>query len=296
MGFLGNFFNLIPTSLLQGLVLSFVVIGIMLPYRMLNFTDLTSEGSYPLGGCVTASLISVGVNPILSMLVAVLCGVLAGVTTAYIHLKLKINTLLAGILVMTMLFSIDLRILGRSNIALFTFDDFFKMLGGSLSETLTFKIAVVGSIVVVTLIALYYFFITEVGLAMRAIAASPDMAEAQGINISLMTMLGLGIANGLSAFGGAIMVQNQGFADVGMGFGILVNGLAALIIGESLLRSRRLIWQILAPLVGVVIYFQVLSLCLTAGLTPGDLRLFTGLFVLSMFLAVKGQNNDDRRT
>jgi len=282
-----SFINLIPVTLAQSLMIGFVVIGIMLPFRILNFPDLTSEGAYPMGGCVAGAMIASGFDPVTAMLAAAASGFLAGCATALIHLRFGINTLLAGILVLTMLYSIDLRIMGRSNIALFTFASLFRDVGGAYANDAWFKIVLVGLLIAVALALLYYFFITERGAAMRAVGASPDMAEAQGVSIWKATILGVGAASAFTAFGGSLMVQAQGFADVNMGFGILINGLAALIIGEAIIGRGTVARQLLAPIAGAIAFYQLLSLCLSLGLAPVDLKLATGLFVLVM-LGVPG--------
>lgn len=277
-----SFINLIPVTIAQSLIVAFVVLGVMIPFRLLGFPDLTSEGAYPLGGCVTGVLIASGYDPVFAMAVAACAGFLAGSTTAFIHLRFGINTLLAGILVMTMLYSINLRIMGRTNIALFTFDSLFKDLNPENFNDPGFKIAVVGTLITVILVALYYLLVTERGTTIRAVGASPDMAEAQGVSIWSATILGVGSASLFTALGGGIMVQSQGFADVNMGFGILINGLAALIIGEAITGRKTVLRQLLAPIAGALAYYQLVSLCLSLGLAPADLKLATGLFVLIM--------------
>ncbi len=280
--FLISFWNVVPVTFAQSLIISFVVMGIMIPFRILGFPDLTSEGAFPLGGCVAAVVLAAGFNPLLAMLMALICGFAAGCTTAWIHLRFRINTLLAGILVLTMLYSINLRIMGRTNIALFNFDSLFKWISPSMANIPTFKIVVVGVLVLLVFAAGWYFFLTERGVTVRAAGAGPQMAEAQGINVWTITVLGVGAGGALSALGGSIMVQSQGFADVNMGLGILINGLAALIIGESVVGRSSTLRQLAAPVVGSAIYYQLISLCLTLGLKPADLKLATGLFVLLM--------------
>ena len=277
-----SFINLIPVTIAQSLIVAFVVLGIMIPFRLLGFPDLTSEGAYPLGGCVTGVLIASGHDPVFALAVAACAGFLAGSATAFIHLRFGINTLLAGILVMTMLYSINLRIMGRTNIALFTFDSLFKYLNPTNFNDPWFKIAVVGTLITVIMAALYYLLVTERGTTIRAVGASPDMAEAQGVSIWSATILGVGSASLFTALGGGIMVQSQGFADVNMGFGILINGLAALIIGEAITGRKTVLRQLLAPIAGALAYYQLVSLCLSLGLAPADLKLATGLFVLIM--------------
>ncbi|QND50547.1 ABC transporter permease (plasmid) [Phyllobacterium sp. 628] len=279
---LTSFYGLIPVTIAQSLIVAFVVLGVMLPFRILNFPDLTSEGAFPLGGCVCGTLISMGINPFLACGVALACGFLAGCTTAFIHLRFKINTLLAGILVMTMLYSINLRIMGRTNIPLFTYDTVFTILAGPSANISWVKILIVGALIALVVGLMLYFFMSEKGTSMRAVGASPDMAEAQGINVGIATIMGVGAASALSATGGSIMVQTQGFVDVNMGFGILINGLAALIIGEAITGRQSIRRQVLAPVVGSIVYYQLISFCLTLGLAPADLKFATGAFVLLM--------------
>lgn len=282
MEFITSFWNVMPVTFAQSLIIAFVVMGIMLPFRILGFPDLTSEGAFPLGGCVCAVLLVAGVHPGLAMIAAAAAGFLAGCTTAWIHLRFRINTLLAGILVMTMLYSINLRIMGRTNIALFTHDSIFKWLDPAQANSPIFKIIVVGLMVAIVFAIGWYFFSTERGVTVRAAGAGPDMAAAQGINVWTATIVGVGAGGAFAALGGSIMVQSQGFADVNMGLGILINGLASLIIGESIVGRSSVLRQLVAPIVGAAVYYQLVSLCLTIGLKPADLKLATGLFVLVM--------------
>lgn len=277
--------SLIPVTLAQSLMLSFVVLGIMIPFRVLNFPDLTSEGAYPLGGCVCAVSLLAGVPPVAALLLAMLAGFLAGCTTAFIHLRFRIHTLLAGILMMTMLYSINLRIMGRSNLPVFNEATIFDLVPGGIASATVTKIIVAGVLAALVFAILRFYFLTERGTATRAVGANPDMAEAQGINVWWATIGGIGIAGSFSSLSGAIMIQSQGFADVGMGIGILINGLAALMIGEAVIGKKTVVRQLLAPFVGAIIYYQLISVCLAAGMPPGDLKLATGIFVLLMLAA-----------
>lgn len=279
---LGSFLSLVPVTLAQSLILSFVVLGIMIPFRMLNFPDLTTEGAFPLGGCVCAVLILAGWPPLAAVAVAVLAGFAAGCCTAFIHLRFRIHTLLAGILMMTMLYSVNLRIMGRSNLSIFGASSIFDWMPGDDPASHFNKIVVVGAMALVVFVLLNLFFKTERGTAVRAVGSNPDMAEAQGINVWAATIVGVGLANAFSALSGAIMVQSQGFADVNMGLGVLINGLAALMIGEAIVGKQNVWRQLLAPFVGAVVYYQLVSLCLAAGMPPPDLKLATGFFVLVM--------------
>lgn len=286
MGFfettLASFIALIPVTLAQSLILSFVVLGIMIPFRMLSFPDLTSEGAFPLGGCVCGVLLAAGASPLVAIGVALLAGFLAGCCTAFIHLRFRIHSLLAGILIMTMLYSVNLRIMGRSNLSVFGNSTVFDWVPGLQAGFPASKIVVAGLISAMVLTLLYLFFKTEKGTAVRAVGSNPDMAEAQGINVWAATIGGIGLAGAFSAGGGALMVQSQGFADVNMGLGILINGLAALMIGEAITGKQTVLRQLAAPFVGAIVYYQLVSLCLAAGMPPPDLKLATGLFVLIM--------------
>ncbi len=193
MSILDAYINLMPVTLLQSVIYSFAALGIMIPFRLLSFPDLTVEGSFPLGGCVAAALIAARVDPWLATLAALAAGACAGLATAAIHLALRLNTLLCGILVLTMLFSINIRIMGKPNIALFAYSTLFDDLLGGLTGDLYARIAIVTVLLVVVACALLWFLKTEMGLAMRAVGASQSMARAQGISVSYYTLLGVGL-------------------------------------------------------------------------------------------------------
>ncbi|MFZ1680573.1 MAG: ABC transporter permease [Rhizobiaceae bacterium] len=273
---------LIPVTLAQSLILSFVVLAVMIPFRILNFPDLTSEGAYPLGGCVCGVALVAGVPAFPALLVAAAAGFAAGFATAFLHLKFRIHSLLAGILITTMLYSVNLRIMGKSNLPLFNKAKVYDLLAPlDLSGSVT-RILIAGALALAVCAVLNLWFLTERGTAMRAVGVNPDMAEAQGINIWRYTIGGIGLAGAFSALSGGLMVQAQGFADVNMGLGILINGLAALMIGEAVVGKSTVARQLLAPFAGAMIYYQLISICLAAGLPPGDLKIATGLFVLLM--------------
>lgn len=280
--FLSAFIALIPVTIAQSLILSFVVLAIMIPFRILGFPDLTSEGAFPLGGCVCAVGMLAGLNPFAAIAGAMVAGFAAGCATAFMHLRFRIHSLLAGILMMTMLYSVNLRLLGRSNQPVFNIDTVFGYVPAAWATAIVAKIIVAGALALVVYTILRLYFLTERGTAMRAVGANPEMAEAQGINVWRLTIGGVGLAGSFAAASGAIMVQSQGFADVNMGLGILINGLAALMIGEAVVGKKTVVRQLLAPFAGTIVYYQLISLCLVAGLPPGDLKLATGLFVLLM--------------
>lgn len=279
---LSSFVWLIPVTLAQSMILSFVALAIMIPFRILNFQDMTSEGAFPLGGCLCGVAISAGLNPLLALALGTFGGFIAGCCTAYIHLRFRIHTLLAGILMMTMLYSVNLRIMGRSNLSIFGAPQVYEWTPFQDSSSPQSKIMVVVLIIVVVLVVLKLFFETEKGTAVRAVGANADMAEAQGISVLNATIGGVGLAAAFAALAGALMVQSQGFADVNMGLGVLINGLASLMIGEAIVGKTSVTRQLLAPFVGSIAYYQLVSMCLAAGMPPPDLKLATGLFVLCM--------------
>ncbi len=292
-----SFLGLIPITLAQSLILSFVALAIMIPFRMLNFQDLTSEGAFPLGGCICAVAVSLGANPLLALALGAMAGFVAGCCTAYIHLRYRIHSLLAGILVTTMLYSIDLRIMGKPNLSIFGERSVYDWIPLKDTSGPWAKIVIAGLFVVVVFVLLDLYFKTEKGTAVRAVGASPDMAEAQGVSVWAATIGGVGAAAAFAALAGALMVQSQGFTDINMGLGVLINGLASLMIGEALIGRTTVTRQLLAPFVGSIVYYLLVSLCLAAGMPPPDLKLATGLFVLTMLAlpTVRGTRGPRRR-
>jgi putative ABC transport system permease protein len=285
MNLISGFIGLVPVGMMQGLTYALIAIAIMIPFRILNFSDMTGEGSFPFGACVCAKLLMLGMNPVGALLGGALAGFAAGFLTGYIHERVKINTLLCGILVLSMLYSVNIRVMGQPNSALFAYESIFSWLPGDSSGYMP-RIVLLAVIDVVVAGLVLWFLGTQHGLAMRAIGSSPSMAKAQGINVKVYTLVGLGLANLFAAMGGAMLAQNQGFADVNMGFGVLVNGLAALLLGEAVIGNRSMTRQVIAPVLGSIIYFQLISVVLAVGFQPSDLKLVTALFVLLTLLAM----------
>jgi putative ABC transport system permease protein len=274
------FLNLVPVTLVQSLIYAFVALAIMIPFRTLNLPDLTVEGSFPLGGCIAATLIVGGLNPWAGTVFATVAGIGAGVATALIHLHLRVPSLLAGILVATMIWSIDLRAMGAPNSAVPPQLSLYDAISPDILVNVWAQIALFAAVVAAVLLALAAFYRSEPGLSLRCVGANARLSPALGISSRFYVMLGFGLANGLAAFGGALLVQHQGYADVTMGFGVLVNGLAALIIGEAIVGRAGIGRQLLAPVAGSLIYYQLVSLGLATGLHPSDLKFLTGGFVL----------------
>lgn len=294
MDFFSLYFYLVPVSLSQGAVYAFVALGVMIPFRLINLPDLTAEGSFPLGAAVSASLLASGVGIVPAMISALLAGVLAGGLTAVIHLFFKVTSLLAGIIVLTMIFSINIRIMGKPNTALFNFETIFTTLLNADGGTPITQFVLLSGILFVLCSVLYWFLHTEIGLGLRAVGSNQLMARAQGLSTNQYVIAGLAVAGSLSALGGAVMAQYQSYADVNMGVGVLVIGLAATILGEAILGRNTLIRQILAPVLGALLYFQIVAMALSLGLKPSDLKLLTGMFVL-LALAIPLLRNKFRK-
>lgn len=275
-----TFINLVPITLVQSLIYAFVALAIMIPFRTLALPDLTVEGSLPLGGCITAALLTAGLDPWSGTAIAILAGAAAGMVTALIHLYFQVPSLLAGILVATMAWSVDLRVMAMPNKAVPAELSLFDWLSPAILLDTRLQMALLGALVCAVLIGLIAFYRTEIGLTLRCVGANARLAPALGVSRRRYVIIGFGLANALAALGGALVVQTQGYADVTMGFGVLVNGLAALIIGEAIVGRSTITRQLAAPVVGSVIYYQLVSLGLATGLNPSDLKFLTGAFVL----------------
>lgn len=271
-----------------GLLFALVALGVYLSFRVLQFPDLTVDGSFPLGAAVSASMIVAGFDPFLSSFVAALAGAAAGLVTAWLNVRLKILHLLASILTMIALYSINLRIMGRPNIALLGENTVFTPLEAlDMPTYVALPIALFG-LVVVLKIALDWFLNSEIGLAMRATGENPRMARAQGIHTDRYILGGMALSNALVALAGALFAQSQGAADVTLGVGVIVVGLAAVIGGEAILSPRTVYRATLACVVGSILYRLAVAGALNAdalGLKAQDLNLITAVLVaLAMVL------------
>jgi putative ABC transport system permease protein len=267
-----------------GLLYGLVALGVYLSFRILNFPDLTVDGSFPLGGAMAATLIVKGVPPLLATALAIVAGGLAGLCTAWLHVYLKILNLLASILTMIALYSINLRIMGQPNVSLLGQDTLLTPLQLWLNHLPSWvgTPVIILAIVVVAKMAIDWFLHTEVGLAMRATGANADMARAQGIPTDWMILLGMALSNGLVALAGALFAQTNGFADVTMGVGTIVFGLAAVIVGETLLPGLSVSRATLSAIIGSVLYRVVVAIALNTklfGLQSQDLNLVTAVLV-----------------
>lgn len=270
--------DLVIATVSQGLLWALLAIGVYITFRVLDIADLTVEGSFPLGAAVAAPLITAGSSPVTAILVACLAGMLSGVVTGFLCTKLKIPALLAGILTMIALYSVNLRIMGKANLPLLNTDTIFTMFSIGLDKATT--TLVIGAIVVIVVSVLcYWFFGTELGAAVRATGFNPHMIRANGVNTDIMIVLGLLLSNGLVAISGALVAQSNGFADVGMGVGTIVIGLASVIIGEVLFGTRSFKNCLISVILGSIVYRAVIAIVLQLGMPPNDLKLFTAILV-----------------
>lgn len=265
-----------------GLIYSLVALGVFISFRLLRFPDLTVDGSFPLGGAVCAVCITAGWNPFVATAFATLAGAGAGLVTGWLNVRLKIMDLLASILMMIALYSVNLRIMGGPNIPLINDPTVFNLLQPSGMEDYWWRPLLLLVIVAAAKLGLDWFFSTERGLAIRATGSNPRMARAQGTNTGAMVLLGMAVSNALVGLAGALFAQTQGGADSSMGIGTIVIGLAAVIVGESILPSRRILYATLAVLLGAIVYRFFIALALNSdfiGLKAQDLNLVTAVLV-----------------
>lgn len=275
--------NALPGSVAQGVLMGIMAIGVYITYKVLDFADLTVDGSLCTGGAVAVMLILKGVNPYVTLLAAFAAGMLAGFLTGFFHTVMGIPGILAGILSQLGLYSINMRIMGKSNQAVSV--DKYDLV---VSLRYITPAIVVGLVFVAVVIGILYWFLgTEIGSAVRATGCNENMARAQGINTNIGKIIGLVISNGLVALSGALYAQYNGNADINMGRGAIVIGLASVIIGEVLLGKifRNFALKLFSVVIGCVIYFAVIALVLQLGLSTTDLKLFSALIV-AVFLAI----------
>jgi len=257
-----------------GLIYGLVAIGVYLTFRVIDFPDLTVDGTFPMGAAIASAMIVGGINPYLATLIAFFGGAAAGCMTAYLHVRWKILGLLAGILTMTGLYSINLRIMGRPNIPLLSDDTIFTPFNS--------EFWVLGGVTLLVVFAIVYFLNSEVGLGVRATGVNPQVARAQGVRVRWMIVLTLALSNGIVAVAGALFAQAQGFADVSLGVGTIIIGLASVIVGEAIFRTRVIGWLIFGCVAGSIIYRVAIALALNVGgfgLKASDLKLITALLI-----------------
>ena len=265
----------------QGVLWGIMTLGVLLTFRILNIADMTVDGSFAAGGAVTAILITHGMNPLVSLFFVFVVGMITGLVTGLLHTKLNIPVILAGILSMIALYSVNIRIMGKANTSLIGMTTIMNYLQEKFVISPNVSSLVVGLVFCLLIVLIFYwFFGTELGSAIRATGNNENMVRALGVNTDTMKILGLMIANGMVALSGALVAQSQGYADVGMGTGTIVIGLASIIIGE-VVRGRKtsFISYLVCVILGSVIYRIIIAIVLQLGLKSTDLKLFTAVIV-----------------
>ena len=277
---------MLQATIEQSLIFAIMVLGVYISFRILNFPDMTVDGTFPLGAAISAKLLTLGINPYLTLLVALVAGAVAGAITGLIHVKLKVKDLLAGILVMTALYSVNLRVMGKSNIPLFEEDNIFNT-----------EYSIMITIVVLILISKFlldYLLKTKFGFALKALGDNENLIVSLGLNEEKYKIYGLMIANAFVAFSGAVLAQYQSFADVGMGTGIIVIGLASIIIGDTLFGKRRKLAGTTIVIIGSILYRGVIAVTLSMGMDASDLKLITSIIVI-IILWIQKQKDKRRK-
>ncbi|PHI11809.1 ABC transporter permease [Fusobacterium polymorphum] len=277
---------MLQATIEQSLIFAIMVLGVYISFRILNFPDMTVDGTFPLGAAISAKLLTLGVNPYLTLLVALVAGAAAGAITGLIHVKLKVKDLLAGILVMTALYSVNLRVMGKSNIPLFEEDNIFNT---EYSMMITIVV-----LILISKFLLDYLLKTKFGFALKALGDNENLIVSLGLNEEKYKIYGLMIANAFVAFSGAVLAQYQGFADVGMGTGIIVIGLASIIIGDTLFGKRRRLAGTTIVIIGSILYRGVIAVTLSMGMDASDLKLITSVIVI-IILWIQKQKDKRRK-
>ncbi|MBQ3436994.1 MAG: ABC transporter permease [Fusobacterium sp.] len=265
---------MLQATIEQSLIFAIMVLGVYISFRILNFPDMTVDGSFPLGAAVSAKLLTMGVNPYLTLIFAIFSGALVGAITGIIHVKLKVKDLLAGILVMTALYSVNLRIMGKSNIPLFEEENIFN--------TDYPFILIIVALIFISKILLDFLLKTKFGFALKALGDNENLITSLGLDEKKYKVYGLMIANAFVAFSGAVLAQYQGFADVGMGTGIIVIGLASIIIGDTLFSKRKRQAGTSIAIIGSIFYRGVIAITLSLGMNASDLKLITSVIVITV--------------
>jgi len=294
-----------------GLILSLLALGVYISYRVFKFADITADGSITFGAAVAASMLTRGMHPLAASGAAFVAGALAGICTGVLHTRFKINQLLSGILVMTALYSINLHVMGQSNLPLLSATtlatyaqdlgrwisghDSAKLMGWPVSARDLGSLLLAAAIVLVIALILWLFFKTNLGSAMRASGDNDQMIRALGVSVENMIVLGLAISNGLVAFAGALLAQYQGFADVQMGIGMIVWGLASVIIGRALIGSDSIGAALTGTIMGSVFFRLIIAMALRWGLNPNDLKLVTAIFVFGALVVPMAMQKVRRR-
>lgn len=285
---------MITGILIEGLIYGIMVLGVFMTFRVLNFCDMTVDGAFPMGACVLAACLTHGISPALALLIAFTAGLLAGFFTTLIYTKLRVPDLLAGILMMTMLYSVNLRIMSnKANVSLLrvqtvfsSLKDIFPAPWGDWSVVIFMTV-----FVVILMLLLNLFFITDFGLTMGALGSNPQMVISQGVDPRFVRGAGICLGDGLAALSGAMFAMRAGFADVGSGTGVVVSGLASLMLGEFIIKSNKIHWQTLRVILGSILYRTLMLIArrygYTIGMNSNDLKLITGILIIICLIISK---------
>lgn len=280
------FFEFTISHLAQSLVLSLVTLGVMIPYRILNLPDFTAEASYPFAGITCAYLIVLNIHPGFATFIGSIIGGILGLMTAFLHLRLRINSLISGIILSGFIYSLDTRFIANLPSSLEGSEHLFSNLGGD--EYI--GIAILLGINLIIIIPIIFYFYTEKGLAVRVAGKNPDFAEKNGINIAKSKIIGLFLANVLIGLAGSILIQIENTPDASTGFGILIQALASLMIGEALLPPARITLLILAPILGSIVFYQLESFVILLGFAESDIHLIAALCLAALYAFRKAVN------
>lgn len=268
--------ELFIVNLEQGLILALLALGMAIPFKLLNFPDLTAEGSYALSACLYVVLINSGLGTVSTMIIAVLAAGIAGLCTAIIYIRYHINSILAGIIVSTMIYSINLRAMGKPNLPMT--DNFLS----TILHNLHYNIIFMSALTILIIYGIVMFLRTEKGLVMRAVGFNPNFARRQAISVNLYIIAGVFLGNSLAGLAGVLLAQTNHYADVSMSLGIAVQGLAALMIGEKVIGSNSIVKIVISPIIGALIYQQIQGIVLLMGLAPSDLKFVTGMIIIGV--------------
>ena len=289
---------MIQGILIEGLIFGIMVLGVFMTFRVLNFCDMTVDGSFPLGACVLAACLTHGISPALALMIVFVAGILAGLCTTVIYTKLRIPDLLAGILMMTMLYSVNLRVMSnQANVSFLKIPTIFSSIKQFMKTTfpavtpdwgiVIFLVIFVG----ILLVLLNLFFSTDFGLTMGALGSNPQMVISQGVDPRIVRGVGICFGDGLAALSGALFAMYSGFADVGSGSGVVVSGLASLMLGEFVIHSNKIGWQTFRVILGSIIYRALMFIArrygYNIGMNANDLKLITGLLIIVCLVVSK---------
>ena len=286
--------TLVLSVLEQGMIYAVMALGIYITYKILDFPDLTVDGSFPLGAALTCALITAGCNPFLTILVSFVAGAVVGILTGLIHVKLKVRDLLSGIIMMTALYTVNLQIAGRANLPIYNFDTIFdnRVINAIFPESMGRyrTVIIILIITVITKLLLDWYMNTKSGFLLRAVGDNDTIVTSLGVDKGMVKIIGLSIANGLVAMGGCIYAQQQRFFDISMGTGTMVIGLASVIIGTSLLKNLTFLKVTTTVVIGSIIYKGCVALALRLGLPSTDLKLITAVLFLVILVVSMDRN------